>query len=55
MENIQCWNDAKDCTIWNRKDIMESVEIRRDHSVTLWSFVMTRLTEKMTAVATVRT
>ena len=28
---------------------------RRDHSFSLWSFVMTRLTEEMTAVTTART
>ena len=28
---------------------------RRDHSVSLWSFVMTPLTDKMTSMATART
>ena len=28
---------------------------RRDHSFSLWSFVMTRLTEEMTAMTTART
>ena len=49
-------NNAKVCLVGNCKNTEKSVRnVRREYSVSLWSFVVTRLAEEMTVITTART
>ena len=60
IEKLQIKNNVgvmqKTALLGNARMLRKVLEIlRRDRSVSLWSFVMTRLTEEMTAMKTPRT
>ena len=51
----RCWSTAKDCLVRNGKDSEEGARDVGDMCpVNHWSFVMTRLTGKRTAIVTAR-
>ena len=55
-DSKQCGSDANECIVGNCEDIEKSVgDVKKRSSVRLWSFVMTRLSEEITAMTTART
>ena len=57
--NMQCWSNAKEYLVGNCKNTEKSIaNVKtiqcKEYSVSLWLFVMTRLTEEMTVITTAR-